>query len=504
MHGPRQHGSAQAGRRLVALCTACVLGVTGLGPLGVVTRRASAAPPPLQVPRDAPADEPPPAGEKTGPPAAAPASSPAAPVPIAAAPAAAKKARRVRVTILPLPSTGVSENDAVTIQRDLADALRRNARLDMKDLDVRLAEFAQEMPFDQVELARTTYQNGRDALYKLETDSALAQLSDAVDQLVAVLPYIKKQELADAMMALAVAQMQKGQQRQLQSTLKRLLTWRPTYTPDPDSFPAQINQPLEKVRQSLDGAPQGQLSITSEPPGAQVFVDGDYVGVAPTVMNGLIAGEHYVTFKKLGYKRGLRIAQVTANTQGQTSGKLQRADKYLLVEQAVAKVAPGMGQARLNPVIDNLRETLFLDHGVFVRIEPRGTATLPGGDKAEDFTLTAFLYDLRSRTLLSTKTGKIRLIGGAPEGNSAATKLAEDVYEGIRYDGELEAPTDGGLAGTPPPRPLYKRWWFWTTLGVIVAGGAAALGVGLATRAPSCPDGHVCTGAISYSLSLPF
>jgi hypothetical protein len=77
---------------------------------------------------------------------------------------ASSKAPRLRVTIAVLPGSDVSEDLQVALQRDFGEALRKNARLDMKDLDVRLAEFAQEMPFDQVELARTTLQKGKDAL----------------------------------------------------------------------------------------------------------------------------------------------------------------------------------------------------------------------------------------------------------------------------------------------------------------------------------------------------
>ncbi|MGZ3426622.1 MAG: hypothetical protein ACXVCV_08235, partial [Polyangia bacterium] len=33
----------------------------------------------------------------------------------------------------------------------------------------------------------------------------------------------------------------------------------------------------------------------------------------------------------------------------------------------------------------------------------------------------------------------------------------------------------------PERRPVYKKWWFWTTAGVVVAGGlAVGLAVGLA------------------------
>lgn len=38
-------------------------------------------------------------------------------------------------------------------------------------------------------------------------------------------------------------------------------------------------------------------------------------------------------------------------------------------------------------------------------------------------------------------------------------------------------------------QPVYARWWFWTAVGVLVAGGVAA-GVVLANQTPSTPDVH--------------
>jgi hypothetical protein len=53
--------------------------------------------------------------------------------------------------------------------------------------------------------------------------------------------------------------------------------------------------------------------------------------------------------------------------------------------------------------------------------------------------------------------------------------------------------------GTPAPRdethPVYTRWWFWTAIGVVVAGGvAAALLIPGGTTRPTCfsPDPGVC------------
>jgi hypothetical protein len=467
------------------------LGICLLSP-----RAVTAGPPVLFVPPPAqiPTTEPVPAGQK--PPSGLMASAPGAPIPASAGagqkPATPAKVRRLRVTIAPVPSPGVDDKALVAVQREFGDALKRNTHLDMKDLDVRLADFAQEVPSDQVDFARESLQKGKDLLYKLEVDQAIAQLADAVDQLVAVLPYIKKQELADAMITLAVAQMQKGKNTAMNQTLRRLLIWRPAFQPDSD-VPPQINDPLETARQTVSQLPQAQIRINSDPPGAQVFVDGDYIGVSPTVASNLAVGEHYVTFKKLGYKRGLRVAQVTKSGVDVTD-KLQRAEKYLLVEQAIARTAPQMGKSPLDPVVDNLKETLFLDHMVFMEAKK--------GVTDDEIQLKAYLYDLRNRRLLSSKDGRVKLLAGGVPQSGSLVPLAEALYEKVNYSGDLEAPVDA----LPPPvaeaKPLYKRWWFWTALGVVVAGGATAIAVGLATRPPTCPSGHVCTGSVTYALSF--
>jgi hypothetical protein len=70
------------------------------------------------------------------------------------------------------------------------------------------------------------------------------------------------------------------------------------------------------------------------------------------------------------------------------------------------------------------------------------------------------------------------------------------------------APPPGGYAAPPPQgtliaqpeqtppaesSPFYTRWWFWTAVGVVVAGGVvAALVLSGGTTKPGCPTGVSC------------
>lgn len=92
--------------------------------------------------------------------------------------------------------------------------------------------------------------------------------------------------------------------------------------------------------------------------------------------------------------------------------------------------------------------------------------------------------------------------------NQARPDIADPVERAQleRFIGEANAQRtvapDPKTQALLPPRgaegpPVYKRWWFWTILGVAAAGTATALGVGLAARGPDT------TGVPEYRWSTP-
>ncbi len=61
----------------------------------------------------------------------------------------------VPVTTFLLKHPGVDDPPLEPVMRALDEGLKKNKRLEMKDLDTRLAEFAQEVPQEQIDEART-------------------------------------------------------------------------------------------------------------------------------------------------------------------------------------------------------------------------------------------------------------------------------------------------------------------------------------------------------------
>jgi hypothetical protein len=390
----------------------------------------------------------------------------------------------VRVTTFLLSHPGIDDPATVPVMRAIEDGLKRNPRLEMKDLDTRLADFAQEVPQDQIDEGRLLSSEGSKALTALELPMARKKLGQAVDALSKVLPYIKKQELADAMMALAAAEALDGDKKSSDKTLLRLLTWRPDYKLDTNKYPPQLIQPVEEARKAVEKAKRGSLEIRTTPGAAQAYVDGRYVGVTPTFAEGLPVGEHWITLKKEGWRKAVMAGTVSSKQQVTLNIPLERSGKYLLVEQALAAMEKEVGKPSLTAAADNLKEVLFVDHAVFVRVKPSGNAGTLDVD--------AYLYDLRTRRRLT----RVEKTVPAADAEKQLANLPATLYLNVSYEAEIETPKDA-----PPPKavgrtPFYKTWWFWTVSGAVIAG--AVLAGTLSPPPPkTCMNGAPCF-SISY------
>jgi hypothetical protein len=393
------------------------------------------------------------------------------------------EATKVRVTTFLLSHEGVEDALLVAGMRALDDALRRNPRLEMKDLDTRLADFAQEIPSEQVDEGRRALADGEKALSLRELTTALRQLRQAVDVLSRVLPFIKKQELAEAMLALGVTYCESGDKKACRAQFTRLLVWRSDHKYDPTKFPDKHLGLFEEVKKEVLAMRRGSLEIRSEPPAAQAYVDGRYVGVTPAFAEGLIVGDHFITLKREGYRKAVQPVSVSGKVQGLVELKLERSGKFLLVEQALRSVEKELGHDRLEGDIDNLKEVLYLDHAVFVRAKRIGAGRLR---------LECMLYDLRSHRRLSTETREI----AEGETEKVLAQQASALYVNVRYEADLVAPKDEPIPITQQKRKaIYRRWWFWTVIGAVAVGVAATTGVVVDKYRPrSCGEGNYCPG----------
>lgn len=88
--------------------------------------------------------------------------------------------------------------------------------------------------------------------------------------------------------------------------------------------PVMVPQPTPVAANAPAAAPTGKLSIASVPDGADIEVDGSFVGNTPSDVQ-VADGEHTVTVKKTGFKDWVRKLRVTGGSSVHLNAELEKA-----------------------------------------------------------------------------------------------------------------------------------------------------------------------------------
>lgn len=372
--------------------------------------------------------------------------------------ALADKPQKTRVTVFLVPAKGFKAQTLARITRAFSKILRKNPNLDMEDSDKLLVQYSGEAPITEIATAKQASSQGLEALKAGNAEAAIQALEQAFTTYEQVLAFVKKRTVARTLMALAVAQAEAGQKRLALANFVRLLTWRPHLRYDTANFDSRHIPLFEKARAVVERKKRGSIELVTTPPGAKAYVDGRFMGVTPTVAFGLKVGEHWATFKKPGFVKAALKIEVSPTSQKRYEQELRRSEKFLLLKQSLATARQGLGRARANSGMTDLRSFLYIDQAVFAAVGYAGPGRVH---------IQAYLYDLRSKLRLnySAMTVETHKLAGIE-------RLASQLYLNVRYDGSLEAPPEA-----PPPEPekrtpIYAAWWFWTA---VAAGVAAAI-----------------------------
>jgi tetratricopeptide (TPR) repeat protein len=374
---------------------------------------------------------------------------------LAQAPPAALEAK-ARVAVFLVPARGYKAQIVARVSRTLIKQLRKNEKLDVEDSDKLLVEFSGEVPRRTIAKANDALEQGIKQLKLNEINEALASLQGAIEIYEQVLAFIKKKTLARAYMARAIAQAEARNHSLARASFVRLLTWRPHLRYDTATFTPRHLPIFERARELVKKLKRGSIELTSSPRGAKAYVDGRFMGVTPTVAFGLKVGDHYASFKKEGFIKAAQKVTISSHSQGSSSQQLKRAKKYLLLKQSLSRAKSGLGKAKANAAMVDLRSVLYIDQALFATIGYAGPGKLY---------IQAYLYDLRSKLRLNQAAMTVdqrSLVEGIK-------KLVGLLYLNVRTDGSLQAPPE---APPPPPEtraPLYATWWFWTAIGAGIA-----------------------------------
>ncbi len=265
------------------------------------------------------------------------------------------------------------------------------------------------------------------------------------------------------------------------------------------------------VKTTYDGAPTGDLLISTKPKGAQLWVDGTYRGTTPLKISDLPIGDHRLTIRAPGMTAERRIVTVSASKPQKVKVSLKPAAFHEDLRQGRSVLIANFNQPTvIEDRIRELRNELGTDQIMVVRAgftrqqtEMKGyflgadgafkkvQAVIP---KDENYlTANAAFVAQSAGAKLLPDPGKQPLdhrnsvVVASKQTTTAAAGAIDPNAPLFQSDAEVE-------------EPITSKWWFWASVG----GGVLLLGGTIwALSAGDVEESAGATGTLKISLHQP-
>ena len=210
-----------------------------------------------------------------------------------------ESARAVKVSAFVFAQQEIDERVATEIVAGLRRGIRADDRLTWVDPSRALAEEDVAEDVEVVEAAEASVEEAWESAAAGQWRDVTRLVDDAMEVFEAHLALARRSILVDASLLWGTAQCMQRRRRSCETAFRRVVTFRESVEWDA-RLPEQVSPVFEEVREETLVAARGSIRVEAFPAGTEVFVDGRFVGAAPCSAEGLLAGDHYVSLKRLG------------------------------------------------------------------------------------------------------------------------------------------------------------------------------------------------------------
>jgi hypothetical protein len=246
----------------------------------------------------------------------------------------------------------------------------------------------------------------------------------------------------------------------------RALAFAPKARPDEGIFSPDVIKFFNETKKAIKQ--KGALRLTCAQT-AEVFINGRPAGVTPMVVQDLLPGHYLVRMQSPGYDAAVEWIEVQQGVVAGISGELKQGARHDEYQRALAAATAELKLPRPGPAVVGLQKTLGAGSVILVarRGERVQVTWAEGGFWVKR-------HEGQPEAEQEAKFANAFLAAGPPVLARGTCTSDSDCSGGKRCQQE-RCVTPAG------PKPVYKKWWFWTIIGAVVAGGAT-VGVVMATR----------------------
>lgn len=328
-----------------------------------------------------------------------------------------------------------------------------------------------------VEAAKSSLERGKSFYNDLNTDDATIRFRNAHRSLEGVLDKLTDYKLlSEVILYIAASYKMAEEDSKAEPFMRGYISINPDASLD-DSFAPEVVDYFTEIKEDYAEKSNASIKFSGAPNGADVFLDGKFVGQTPLTLIRQSIGNHYYRIHKNGFKDVGGVITLTPKKMTIVDKRLSKigaASSFLSETNAMKSE---MGSISMLRKTTEIAEKLGVDY-VLVTY-----ATLEGGK----IKYTGYMVNREKRSFKKAEAAlPLSATAATPELKNFNDNLAGDSYE-YKAIADLAMEEAGalGLIEEQPAqkddkskekKPVYKEWWLWTIVGVVVAAG---VGVGV-------------------------
>ncbi|NMB76584.1 MAG: PEGA domain-containing protein [Myxococcales bacterium] len=394
-----------------------------------------------------------------------------------------------------LPVDGFSEKSAAILNHLARENLARDPQFAVQDVRAKLeGDVSGDAALKALQKAQAMLQKGKEQYDNLELDAAVDELQKVLSEIDRAIPRMGEgREYVDALLYLGAAYILSGDNERATESFRLVSMYDRRRSLDPKLFPPSIIELYSKVKDEVGTAPVGTLLVRSNPPGAEVYLNGVYKGIAPVQLVKVPEGKHFLRLEKDGFRPwGQKVEffatheeSVEASLQPVSGAEAFKADTRKLLDKVdddppaaeVVNFARTMGLSRLVLASVKQRGDEVSCAVALIQVDPPRRLSY----QETSLNLVASNFLAQADALFTSLYRKVKIptaeVGGRRSDSVGGATQRCNTDSDCTTGEVCDAASGRCIPYAPPAQRFYQKWWFWTIVGggLAVAGGVAAL-----------------------------
>ncbi|GAB4306871.1 MAG: hypothetical protein Kow0090_21930 [Myxococcota bacterium] len=387
-----------------------------------------------------------------------------------------------------VPFRGESEVPTPVIKKiDEMFQARLSAQLGVKvSNSISLKDKREEEASAAISEANKALSQGRAFYLDVKFPEAETALKRSIETFVNYLPYLNDLALmGEAVMFLAMTLEASGRLKSADSYFSLLARLLPDYKPDEALFSPGVIVRFKKAASEEAKRPRATISVASAPALANVFLNGKKLGTTPLSPVEVPPGICGLRVEKKGFVTHYEKIELDGGKSRELTVVLSEPPGASQLVALAKSIEEESETKRQTEIAASLGVALETEKVVIGRIKKHEDSlllivALIDADEAKPPKVRAGFIDADLLTApkainqivksLSKKEGFIFFPGGV-----LPTDVKLDFSASLLGKAVTEAAvkvTDEPIVVAEERVPIYKKWWFWTVVGVVTAGAA--------------------------------